>query len=424
MSCAALLLGLAVSSPPGSALGDWTGAKTATAAFAEFLLRGPDAGDWATEERYDAEPIETKEPTIDIGGALRFNFSSNTWAGDAQIPSSSSFDTFRLDLDGRWAELFFSAQYRFYAGYNMLQHGYIGAELEEESLSVQLGVTQVPFGVLPYASHNFFFSLKYYIGLEDDYDLGVKAATEIGNLGIQVAFFKNDEGNYSGTSRDSSRYSYDLVETRAGDLIGAGIEEARRLKEVNQANGRLTYTFEHAEGFTTELGLSGQIGQTFDRGSQFRSRQWALGGHIDADYEWLNLKLEAGHYDISQDDRAVGDPRLVAMGAYDAPYAVAAKATFLVASVAVEVDVDLWVIETVTFYENYSALLKSEPSFADSHQLVTGALLSAGPIYTYVDWAVGRNHPWLGNQYVNALGRGRPNAPWELRFNVNLGWYF
>jgi len=41
-----------------------------------------------------------------------------------------------------------------------------------------------------------------------------------------------------------------------------------------------------------------------------------------------------------------------------------------------------------------------------------------------VDWAVGRNHPWLSDQYVRALGPGERNAPWELRFNVNLGWYF
>ena len=39
---------------------------------------------------------------------------------------------------------------------------------------MQVGVHQVPFGILPWASHNFYFQLPYYLGLEDDYDLGVK----------------------------------------------------------------------------------------------------------------------------------------------------------------------------------------------------------------------------------------------------------
>jgi len=306
----------------------------------------------------------------------------------------------------------------------MLQHGYIGANLDDERLSVQVGVTQVPFGILPYASHNFFFSLKYYIGLEDDYDLGVKAEAKSGPMTIQVAFFKNDEGNYSGASRDSARYSYDLVQTFESDLVAAGIEEARNLEEVNQANGRLTYTIEHGEESTTVVGVSGQVGQTFDRGSEFRSRHWAFAGHFDGDYGPFNLQVEAGRYEIGQDDRAVGDSRLVAMGAYDAPYAVAAESNFLVANVSVEFPVELWVVDSVTLYEDYSVLLKTPIAFADSHQLVTGALFAAGPVYTYVDWAVGRNHPWLSDQYVRALGPGERNAPWELRFNVNLGWYF
>ena len=112
------------------------------------------------------------------------------------------------------------------------------------------------------------------------------------------------------------------------------------------------------------------------------------------------------------------------MGAYDAPYAVAAESSFVVVNLALEVPWTDWLMDSVTFYQNYSALLKSEDAFADSHQLVWGALVAAGPIYTYFDWAFGQNHPWLGPNYTSALGRGDPDAPWDLRFNVNLGWYF
>ncbi len=201
---------------------------------------------------------------------------------------------FRLDVGARYADLVFSAQYRFYAGYNMLQHGYIGTELEREGLSFRLGVTQVPFGVLPYASHNFFFSLPYYVGLEDDYDLGIKTIVELGDLEIQLAFFKNDEGGYSGSSLDSARYSYDLVRTRPGVLSAAGISEARSLEETNQANLRIAWTLRHGEHLSAELGFSGQIGQTFERSTNRRGVQWAMAGHLDAGLGPVNVVAEGG----------------------------------------------------------------------------------------------------------------------------------
>ena len=383
----------------------------------------PDPDRRATEQRYGAGPIEADEPTVDVGGALRFNFSWNTWAGDDQFPSASSFDVFRLDVGARYRELVLSAQYRFYAGYSMLQHGYLGTELTDDNLAFRVGVTQVPFGILPYASQSFFFSLLYYVGLEDDYDLGVHFATELGPVDVQLAFFKNDETSYSGSSRDSARYSYDLVKTRPGELAAAGIDEARTGEEVNQTNLRLGWTLEHAEGFSTELGISGQIGQVLDPVLDATSLHWAAAGHVDGDYGWLVVQVQAGAYDVGQ-ARRVERPELVARGAYDAPYAVAAEAGFVVANVALEVPLDIWLLDSVTLYENYSRLFKAAAGFTDSEQNVVGALLAAGPVYLYGDFALGRNHPWLGPDYTTALGPGDPDAPWHLRFNTNLGWYF
>jgi len=412
---------IAVAQVPGLPTAD-----TATGTVLAFLWDRPGAGEWATEGRYDADPIEvdTDEPTLDLGGVLRFNLGWNTWAGDSQVVSSSSFDTFRIDADGRYSDLYFSAQYRFYAGYNMLQHGYVGAELEDEALEVQVGVAQVPFGILPYASHNYFFSVLYYVGLEDDYDLGVTTRTRLGPVDVHVAFFSNDEGNYSGSSADSARYSYDLVRVRPGVLSEAGIDEARNLEETNQANTRLALRLEHSETFATEIGASGQVGQTYERATERRSLQWAAAGHIDGSYGWVDVQLQAGHYAIGQDERVVGDPNLVVMGAYDAPYAVASEASFFVGNLAVEVPLEVWLLDSLTVYSDFSAISKRAPGFSDTFHWVNGALVAAGPIYAYMDWAAGQNQPWLGADYASALGRGDPSAPWELRFNVNVGWYF
>ena len=47
----------------------------------------------------------------------------------------------------------------------MLKQGWIAYDLNNAS-ELQLGLTQVPFGITQYNSHNWFFSLNYYIGLE------------------------------------------------------------------------------------------------------------------------------------------------------------------------------------------------------------------------------------------------------------------
>lgn len=416
--------GEATGAPGAKAAPPLPAVATSTSRLFGMLLLGPEAADSATEQRYEEAPIREETPTVQLGGALRFNFSFNTYGGPSQFPSASSFDVFRLDVGARYADLVFSAQYRFYAGYNMLQHGYIGTELEREGLSFRLGVTQVPFGVLPYASHNFFFSLPYYVGLEDDYDLGIKTIVELGDLEIQLAFFKNDEGGYSGSSLDSARYSYDLVRTRPGVLSAAGISEARSLEETNQANLRIAWTLRHGEHLSAELGFSGQIGQTFERSTNRRGVQWAMAGHLDADLGPVNVVAEGGRYEIGMDESAVADSRLVAMGAYDAPYTVAARAEFLTTGIAWEIPLSYWLFESITFYDDFSALYKDPEEFEDSFQNTAGFLLAVGPVYTYLDFAAGRNHPFLGLQYVRALGPGDPTQSWELRFNINVGWYF
>jgi hypothetical protein len=51
-------------------------------------------------------------------------------------------------------------------------------------------------------------------------------------------------------------------------------------------------------------------------------------------------------------------------------------------------------------------------------------LIASGKLFTYVDAAFGKNQPWIGPDYGRALAEGDPDAGWELRFNINIGYYF
>jgi hypothetical protein len=61
-------------------------------------------------------------------------------------------------------------------GGGMLKQGWLGYNLNEKD-QIHLGLTQVPFGIQQYNSHNW-FSMAYYVGLEDDHDMGFKYTQE------------------------------------------------------------------------------------------------------------------------------------------------------------------------------------------------------------------------------------------------------
>lgn len=373
-----------------------------------------------------ADSVDAAAPELHVGGALRFNYFVKSWEGEEANRDrfgDLAFDTFRLNVDATWRGLRLSAEYRFYPGYQMLHHGYVGYAFSED-VTLDLGVIRVPFGILPYASHNWFFDLGYYVGLEDDYDLGLLAAFPLGPLDVRVAVYKNDEGSYSGGSVDSARYSYDLVRTTADELGYAGLTEARTDEETNQLDVRVALLLEHSAEASTELGLSGEIGRLTNDTSDTPGLHWAAAAHVAGSYGPVNLQLEAAYYRVEPELAPGQDDRFVVMGAYDAPYLVAAEALLLAANLAYTFPVVWGPLESITVYNDFSALLKAESSYEDTLMNVTGALFAAGPVYMYFDAAGGRNMPWLGGGYGTGLAQGDPNADWEYRFNVNVGWYF
>lgn len=301
----------------------------------------------------------------------------------------------------------------------MLHHGYLSWQLAE-GVALDAGVSRVPFGLLPFASNNWFFNLPYYLGLEDDHDLGLRARLELGEFDVQLAFYKNDEGSFLGTSLDSARYSYDVVATTPEEL---GFSDGPlALQEHNQVNARVAYPIPFAGEGVAELGVSGQLGGLLDRDSGAFGSHWAGAAHLNASYRRVTVQLE-GLYYAHHPPAPYQRSAFVVMGAYDAPYKVARRGFIGLANVAYAIPTELGPLEQVTLYENFSWLAKGEAGAADSFSNIVGASLTTGPVLTYVDFAFGQNHPFIGGDYAVALAEGA-GEQWHLRFNVNIGWYF
>ena len=376
-----------------------------------------------SDASWDEQVVPMTIGNFKIGGALRWNYVYKSWDHEYEEGGEVDLDTIRVDINLIDAKPFIgSFQYRYYRTpradpshfYHMLHHGWLGYEFDNED-TVKVGVHQVPFGILPYASHNWFFQLPYYVGLEDDYDLGIKYTKKDGDVTQDFAYYYGDEGSYYGMSEDSARYSYDVV----SDDSYVDSDNTER----NQINYRIAKLFKHDDDNSTELGFSAQWSQIHNSKTSDDGSHYALGAHIDGNYGDYNLKAEAIRYEYSMENPDGVRNDIVVMGAYDFPYNVAAKGTMLVAGLSKDIEVEWGKIKKITVYNDYSVLLKDEGDFGSSQQNVLGMSFGIGRFFTYIDLAMGRNQPWIGPGWTSDLAEG-PSDSWHTRFNINVGYYF
>jgi len=354
------------------------------------------------------------EDTIRVHGALRSQFSFEDFnAGNRDRAGDFDFEMFRINLDGAIGDVLFSGEYRFYPFMDVIHHGWVGYNFTD-TLQGQAGVNQVPFGILPFNSHNFFFSSNYYVGLEDDYDAGVKFIYDDDHWNLQTAFYVNDEqGGVDGFVDDrSERYSFDVVGFRGA---GEGIfdDPVNEIGESNTFNGRVAYTFQHAEHYATEIGISGQYGDIHDgRSSVGDNTAYAL--HLDGFYDRWNVQLQTARYEYDMDSGA----NLMAVGAFSFFDTIPAEAMIYTANLSYDLPVDFGPVSNITFYNDYSLVTDKSANLGDTWMNVSGFSVTAGGLFTYFDFVTARNQPFIGGSMAGDADDT------NSRFNINLGYYF
>ncbi len=356
---------------------------------------------------------EEKENSIEFGGAARFQYKYEDYAeSNKERGGDLEFDLFRIDVDGNLGDILFSAQYRWFQYMNVVHHAWVGYDFDE-SQQGKIGVTQVPFGILTYASNSYFFSSNFYLGLEDDYDLGLNYTYKTDDNRLDLAFYKNDElGGLDGYVSDrSDRYAYDVVGVR---LAGEGTYDAPTLEaaESNTFNARYVHNLTFSD-VAVELGASVQSGQLDIAGDQDGDR-FAAAMHGVVNYDRWNLKLQVTGYEYDVDGM---DVEQMVVGAYHFYDSIPAEATTYIANVAYSLPVSIGPISNLTFYNDYSLVADKSADLEDTFMNVTGMAITAGGLYTYVDFVVAENQPFIGGSMV---GNGEVNK----RVNINFGYYF
>lgn len=354
----------------------------------------------------ESSPDSEDSERMDIGGALRFNTFWKSYDGDIKTRRGDiGLDLFRLNVDGRKSNILISAEYRWYPYMDTIHHGWIGYDFGDLG-RIQAGITRVPFGLLPYAAHNYWFGIPYYLGLADDYDAGLKYVYDHSPWNLQLAFFKNGE---LADAENLERYSYDLV---------AVDQDRGRNEEDNQVNARLAYTLNEGVHLGTELGLSLQYGQVYNRDSDDNGDHWAAALHLDGRYGRWNYQLELGRYGYDPRNPAGVSDSTVTIGAFTGSYPVASQGNFGAANIAYNLPPPWRVIDSLTVYNDFSFLFKDKDDFEESYLNTIGCAVGIGPVFSYIDLILGRNY------FGDGSLAGGGSRDWEARFNFNIGYYF
>ncbi len=362
-----------------------------------------------------------EKPNIKIGGALRFNYNLSSWKNE-QITRGGDFgfDVFRLNIKAKYNNLKLNAEYRFYSkefGGGMLKQGWVEYDFKKNN-NIQIGLIQVPFGITPYNSHNWFFNINYYVGLEDDHDMGIKYTYKSKKIDYSIAFFKNAEELIFGNNSDlsNSRYSYDVSSIELND------KKKYRNKEVNQLNVSLNYKL--GDIVKHNIGVSGEFGGLYNLDTKEIGNHYAGAIFYSLKFGKFDAKVQISNYNYNPSSPKGERKDAIAMTAYGAPYLIASKASTYTMGVAYSIPTKWNILTNIQIYNDFGILKKDKKEFNNSIMNVLGMLITAGNIYTYIDYALGKNQPWLGSNWTNALEAGKNDSEWHSRFNINIGYYF
>ena len=393
----------------------------------------------AVQASASQEPaVQPAHRPVKIGGALGINYAYGNYAsghrrnedlGDVDL------DIFRLNADLDSDGWIGRVEYRWYDTYSMMHTAWLGYESDRYG-TIKAGIVRVPFGPGPYGvSTSWFFDQHFYIGLSDDMDLGIRWTKSYGNLEVDLAYYLQDEGEWDGESRDSSRYAYDLVTwdehvNAEGDITyGAG---ENGFEEDGQLNLRMIYSTENFG----DLGASFQYGwlkgkNVDDSGAD----HFAVSAHAENSFGDFTLLSQLSYYEFDiTDDTPWGTGDLIPMGAYDFAWLVASEGWIPAVSLRYHgIDTsDIPWIDSVMPYIEWSTILKEESDFNDSNLWSLGALLYWGNLYIYSEVGISDGNNFVGGKgddYSNIYdGVGdvgaNGNDRWNKRFNINARYYF
>ncbi|BDX07008.1 hypothetical protein [Planctobacterium marinum] len=313
-----------------------------------------------------------------FGGHIRVNSDYRDWVESQQ--TRVEFESIKLTGSLSWdsGDTFnFDARYYDNLQINILRYAEYIRKLDEVS-QLSIGITRVPFGLQNYLSDSFWYSINYYLGLEDDFDLGAVYHHTNERHSWKVGAFITDE---LADASEFARYSFDVAK-----VAGSEFKE----------NGQLNFYYQYSPQWfqqQSKLGFSLQVGQIQNRNAG-NSRHWAWSAFYRQPYEqWqTTIQYSQYRYDI--------EAQQVVFSAFDYPFPIAKKAHSVVLNQAYRFSNLPQFIDTALIYTEVGIVDSSEPGTEKSLQWVLGSNIIAGNFVFYLDYIHGENMWFSGGNGV------------------------
>lgn len=263
---------------------------------------------------------------------------------------------------------------------NVVRYAEYQWNIDQQS-HLKLGITRVPFGIQNFLSDSFWFSINYYLGLEDDYDLGGVYSQHIGAHQFKLGYFLTDEIANSGSFK---RFSFDVASV--GEF---------RYKEDGQINFHYQYAPVVSGKQAGTVGVSLQWGEIHNNAN----------GDSDTHYAWsLFYRHPYGNWQttaqISQYRYDVAGQQNIQFSAFDSPYPVIKKANSYVLNQSYRVTEPPALIDSILAYTEIGVVHSEEQGARNSVQWVTGANFTSGNFVFYLDYIYGKNMWFSGGSGV------------------------
>ncbi|WP_130803244.1 porin [Acinetobacter ihumii] len=375
-----------------------------------------------------AADLSWGDPQADIGqltlsGAIRTRYLTKNYQQPANEGQNNDWRLadIRLVLDYENRNWLASVDARCYQYDRLcdavfLRHAWMGYQLNDEQ-RLRVGLQPIDFGLGEFWGSSYYETLMNTVGFEDISNLGVQYQINHDDYHASLGFYPRDGGNYTGTSKDASRYSANFVEA---DDLTAGTH----LKEKNMWIARLTKTFQFdaSHKLATELGTSFWYSDLENKVTQRQGHRntWNIFATTQyAQWQWLSLY---GEQKIKNQDIIFPDSST--LGAFDTNYQLANKGRYVVNEINYTFEQPYFHLENIKPYLSHSRFFKDSATAKDSERLIGGVAFNYKAIGVQAEYIMSRNDPMNGGDAQSLAQGNAEHNGWDNMFYLAVGYYF
>ncbi|MGE8643584.1 hypothetical protein [Acinetobacter vivianii] len=360
---------------------------------------------------------KTDTGALTVSGTLRANYQNKDY-GEAASDQKIKFDAAILRLGYESPDWFGKLEYRCYqydtlCDFSTLVYGYVGYRLNSTD-NITLGLQPIPFGPSRFWDSSFYAGINNTMGLQDALDLGVNYHFELPSATkVDLAYFATDGGNYHGNSRDSARYTANVV--HSDDPLKTDLNE----KNMWMARVDQELKFLSTDGLKVSVGGSYWYSEIENKktAEDGNRNSWALFNRIN--YKNLNVVLTGGKQSISNQDAL--NPHASTFGSFDGEYDIANKGYFYTIDTSYSFK-NVRDSLNVTPYLVFSGFDKKEKGFDDSQRNIVGVAWDYKNVSLYTEYVMSKNDPFVGGT-GSSLAEG-DDGKWNKLLNLMLVYNF